>query len=105
MANERLRNSENDRTFRIILVDIAACQYPIRDDGAGDPFLSQQPGAEATVSRGGDKVGEGEVEVDEILLLAALASGVITGAVIEDESLAGRAAVRREGQRRHFAHC
>lgn len=26
-------------------------------------------------------------------------------ALVKDESLAGRAAVRHEGQRRHFAHC
>lgn len=41
MANERLRNIEKDRTLRIILVDIAACQYLVRDNGAVDPFLSQ----------------------------------------------------------------
>jgi hypothetical protein len=99
MANERFRNSENDRTFRIILVDIAACQYLVRDDGAVDPFLSQQPGAEVTVFGSGDKVGEGEVEVDEILLLTVLDSWTMTGAPVEDKSLTGRAAVRREGER------
>jgi hypothetical protein len=69
----------NGRTPWIILVDMAVCQYLVRDDGAVDPFLSQQPGAEVTAFGSGGKVAKGG-EVDEILLLTDLASGIMTGA-------------------------